>query len=77
MIVVTKPGKLPEERKYGGRCENCGCEVTCLKADLTTACGIECPTKGCSAHIHVQIMVQLDPPDAYRKLLHPHVTFGS
>lgn len=55
-IKVNKPGDV-QILLWTGRCPHCGCEIECLKDDITfpdhpSASGyVQCPTPACTGHI--------------------------
>jgi hypothetical protein len=66
MIVVTKPGKLPEKRKHEGTCRKCGCWIECEQSDLVelesvlrvVTHGVRCPTEHCKSFIEANPMAE-------------------
>lgn len=60
MIEIITPGIAPGDKKYGGRCTNCGCVVKCSGSDTKvhdgryneTLYSIACPT--CKQQLFVE-----------------------
>jgi hypothetical protein len=60
-IIVTHPGKLPENDPFRGTCSRCKAHVECLRSDTKPRDGgrnetdfyVPCPTPGCGSEILV------------------------